>query len=85
MSPHPGSGRWSYQTGFQQYGINLRYSQSVRWGFIWNNERDTRSVDVLGGLGMTRTGYSAGDYYGCCGRAGANRSFKFLLYARNSA
>jgi hypothetical protein len=57
---------------------------TVRWGFVWNNEGDFYSIDVMGGIGMGGTiNYSAGDYYGCCGNSvGLNRRMRVELYGR---
>lgn len=69
---------------------------SVRWGFVFNENgaNDFRSNDVWGGIGGgNRYGgnvhgwggnqyFSAGDYFGCCGRAGINRRISALLFGR---
>lgn len=62
----------------------------VRWGFIFNENalHDYTSSDASGGIGMnhvwgtTTTTYSSGDFYGCCGTTGLNRSMRMELYAR---
>lgn len=83
---------WSAQGGFKRHvlgGVTHTSSpySTARWGFIWNNETDMNSPDAAGGIGMKHTWgvnitYSAGDYYGCCGSQGYNRTMRFELYAR---
>lgn len=80
-----GGSQFSSQSGAQFYGFNFTAngSNQVRWGFAWNNEGDWGSNDVSGGIGMNRTGYSAGDYIGCCQDVtGFNRSARVELYVR---
>ncbi len=80
-----GGSQFSSQSGAQWYGFNFTAngSNQVRWGFAWNNEGDWGSNDVSGGIGMNRTGYSAGDYIGCCQDVtGFNRSARIELYVR---
>lgn len=56
---------------------------TVRWGFVWNENgvNDFNSCDAWGGIGLTNS-RSAGDYYGCCGTAGYNRTMRVELYGR---
>lgn len=80
-----GSSVWSAQGGFQWAGYNYTTNggNAVRWGFAWNNEGDQNSNDVSGGIGMARTGWSAGDYIGCCQTTtGMNRQARFEMYGR---
>lgn len=80
-----GSSIWSAQGGFQWAGYNYTTNggNAVRMGFAWNNEGDQNSNDVSGGLGMARTGWSAGDYIGCCQTtSGMNRTCRFEMYGR---
>lgn len=69
---------------------------TVRWGFVFNENgyNDFLSNDVWGGIGGgNRYGgnvhnwgggqyFSAGDYFGCCGRPGINRSIAAYIYGR---
>ncbi len=84
---------WSSQTTRRHIMGGGAYVNSAslvaRWGFIWNNEADFGSSDVVGGIGITSTygasttvNYSAGDFYGCCGTVGLNRSMRVELYGR---
>jgi len=87
---------WSYQSGYRRFvmgGLNHIYSSAslvTRWGFFWNNEADFYSPDALGGIGMAGTwgggggnnAYSGGDFYGCCGSIGLNRTMRFEMYGR---
>jgi hypothetical protein len=57
-------------------------NRSVRWGFIFNNEGDFWSMDTLAGIGMSDPGYSAGDWFNCCGSVGLNRSMRLEMYGR---
>jgi hypothetical protein len=79
------AGKFSSQEGYQFYGFNYSSNGSVkvRWGFGWNNEYDQDSNDVSGGIGMSVTGWSAGDWIGCCeNTAGFNRSARVEIYVR---
>lgn len=88
---------WSYQNPARRFvmgGVNHISSSwfQVRWGFLWNEngENDYNSPDAFGGIGMmgawggggANNTYSAGDYYGCCGSAGLNRTMRFEMYGR---
>jgi len=76
---------WSWQNGFQWYGINYTtYSpKSVRWGFAWNNEADQSSNDVTGGIGLKYASYSAGNAFNCCNEGNAGyTSMRFEWYVR---
>jgi hypothetical protein len=66
---------------------------SVRWGFVFNENgyNDFKSNDVWGGIGGgNRYGgnlgggqyFSAGDYFGCCGRPGINRKISAFVFGR---
>lgn len=69
---------------------------TVRWGFVFNENghNDFKSNDVWGGIGGgNRYGgnvhnwggsqyFSAGDYFGCCGRPGINRRVAAFLFGR---
>jgi hypothetical protein len=80
---------WSSQAGYNFYGINYEISvvgtnrAYVRWGFAWNNENDTATNDVFGGIGCGYNNYSCGDFITCCedGR-GVNSSIAFEWYVR---
>jgi len=77
---------WSSQPGAYRHVIGggnyLGANQTVRWGFLWNNEGDFASIDVTGGIGMSHGSYSGGDYYGCCGTQALNRTMRFEMYGR---
>jgi hypothetical protein len=86
---------WSYQNPDRRFvvgGVNHISSSwfQVRWGFLWNENGNFGSPDAFGGIGMTgvwggggaNNTYSAGDYYGCCGSAGLNRTMRFEMYGR---
>lgn len=80
-----GGSQFSSQPGAQFYGFNFTANSNyrVRWGFAWNNEGDWGSNDAGGGIGMNATGWSAGDYIGCCQDVtGFNRSARVELYCR---
>lgn len=55
---------------------------TVRWGFVWNENggSDFNTCDAWNGIGIS--GKSSGDYYGCCGSAGYNRTIRVELYGR---
>jgi len=88
---------WSYQSPARRFvigGINHIVNTwfQVRWGFIWNENgaNDYSSPDAFGGIGMTggwggggaNNTYSAGDFYGCCGSLGLNRTMRFEMFGR---
>ena len=91
-----GFGGWcSRQTGAYAHGFNLIGTSNngewqgpyVRWGFLFNNESDFASNDVLCGIGMGNgnyTVYSAGDFNngGAWAPVGINRTARFELYGR---
>jgi hypothetical protein len=81
-----GFGSWcSNQTGAYVHYFSTNGTNNLfRWGFLFNNENNTYSnTDAFCGIGMGGSvSYSAGDYYGCCGTAGINRSARFELYGR---
>lgn len=64
---------------------------TVRWGFVFNENgaNDFSSCDAWSGIGGgsrrfeqgTHT-FSAGDYYGCCGRKGRHTRFTCYLFGR---
>lgn len=79
-----GSG-FSNQNGFQWYGFNYRGNggNRVRWGFGWNNEGDQGSNDVSNGIGVQRSGASAGDHIYCCqGTTGVNRTIRAEIWVQ---
>ena len=90
----PEAGNSTYTSVFSQqpnavfYGINfnLMGGKYTRWGIVCNenNPGDFSSCDVCGGIGMdSQTGnMSSGDYYGCCGTIGINRSARVEMYIR---
>ena len=55
---------------------------TVRWGFVFNENAPDNyaSNDVWTGIGGTN--FSAGDYFGCCGRAGFNHAVPCFLFGR---
>lgn len=77
---------WSQEPGAKRHvfggGSHLSSNVNVRWGFLWNNESDFASIDVTGGIGMSQTAYSAGDYYGGGGTQALNRSMRVEMYGR---
>ena len=75
---------WSTQSGYKRYGFNMSGNLPIRWGFIWNNENNSNSSDVSGGIGMSSgaNGYSAGDWYSSAGTQGLNRSMRVEIYIR---
>jgi hypothetical protein len=88
---------WSYQNPARRFvigGVNHISGSwfQVRWGFLWNENgaNDYNSPDAFGGIGMTgvwggggaNNTYSAGDYYGCCGSIGLNRTMRVEMYGR---
>lgn len=82
-----GSGVFSSQGGYTWYGFNYTANGSarVRWGFGWNNEADSASNDVSGGIGMDSNygSYSAGDRINCCqDTTGINRSARVEIWVR---
>jgi hypothetical protein len=80
-----GFGTWcSNQTGSYWHGFAGTGNRNVRWGFLFNNEtNDYVSSDAHVGIGSGGTNdASAGDFYGCCGTAGINRTARFELYGR---
>jgi len=94
---YPGfsSSIWSYQTPSQRMvfggGTHLgSINNLMRWGFVFNENApgDFSSSDAAGGIGMSigwnaaSASYSAGDFYGCCGAPGLNRSMRMELYGR---
>jgi len=86
---YPGfsSNIWSQQSGARRHVIGgggvVGANTNIRWGFLWNNENDFNSIDVVGGIGLTYGSYSAGDYIGCCQSAtGVNRSMRVQLFGR---
>jgi hypothetical protein len=55
----------------------------TRWGYSWNDEDSCGSNDAAGGIGMKQLGYSAGDYFGCCGGGrGRNGRMRVEVYGR---
>jgi len=86
------------QTDVRFYGFNYYdnagtgSSNSVRWGFGWNENGgnlfpngNMGSDDVRGGIGMSSSYYSAGDHIGCCANvSGINRSARVEIYIRES-
>jgi hypothetical protein len=89
--PGYSSSIWSSQAGAMRHimggGSHLGSNQNIRWGFLWNNEGDYASIDAVGGIGFNVTWsgsytYSSGDFYGCCGTAGLNRTMRVELYGR---
>jgi hypothetical protein len=87
---YPGwsSSIWSHQGGAYRHvfgggsHLGAGAGKHVRWGFLWNNEGEFVSVDAMGGIGMDSTNYSGGDWYGCCGTAGLNRTMRVEVYGR---
>jgi len=85
---YPGwsSSIWSHQGAAYRHvfggGSHLGANRAVRWGFLWNNEEGFTSIDAFGGIGMDNTNYSGGDWYGCCGTVGLNRSMRVEVYGR---
>lgn len=86
---------WSSQSPDRRFvvgGVNHISSSwfQVRWGFLWNENGNFGSPDAFGGIGMSgvwggggaNNNYSAGDYYGCCGSAGLNRTMRVEVYGR---
>jgi hypothetical protein len=87
---------WSTQGGAYRhiFGGNSFLSSAVytnvRWGFIWNNEGEFNSCDVVGGIGLyCIPGFGAiaqrsgGDLIGCCQAAtGFNRAMRYELFGR---
>jgi len=78
---------WSRQSGAWRHVIGgpgvVSGNQSVRWGFLYNNEADFGSIDVSGGIGMSQVSRSAGDTIGCCqSTTGLNRAMSFLFFGR---
>ena len=79
---------WSSQSPAKRHifggGSHLSANANVRWGFIWNENsaNDFTSIDAFGGIGMNNIGYSCGDFYGCCGVSGLNKSMRVEIYGR---
>lgn len=79
---------FSSQDGNQLYSIDHQTAaKSVRWGFSWNNEGDWTSNDVIGGIGLGGSAafqWSAGDFFGCCGRQApsGNTQMRVEVYGR---
>jgi hypothetical protein len=84
---------WSSQTPDRRHVFggagHLGSTSAARWGFVWNeNGGNFSSSDAVGGIGMTHNwngqvpNYSAGDFYGCCGAAGQNRTMRVQLFGR---
>ncbi len=85
---------WSSQTPDRRHvmgGVSFLNAQflKVRWGFIFNENGNFGSTDAAGGIGMgggwggsTTVNHSAGDFYGCCGSAGINRTMRVEVYGR---
>jgi hypothetical protein len=78
---------WSRQSGAWRHVIGgpgvVSGNQSVRWGFLYNNEAEFYSIDVSGGIGMGQTARSGGDTIGCCqSSTGLNRAMSFLFFGR---
>lgn len=83
-SMYVGSG-FSNQAGMQWYGFNynLNTANAARWGFGWNNEADHGSNDVESGIGLARSGNSAGDHIYCCqSTTGVNRSARMEIWVK---
>jgi hypothetical protein len=80
-----GSG-FSAQGGHQWYGFYYTFgghSSNTRWGFGWNNEGGPGSNDVISGIGLDRSGTSAGDHIYCCqSTTGVNRSIRAEIWVR---
>ena len=70
-----------YGANFQQMG-----GKYTRWGIVCNENalNDFSSSDVCGGIGLDShaSSRSAGDYFGCCGPQGINRSARVEMYVR---
>jgi hypothetical protein len=87
---------WSVQAGAQRHVIGGASHiagntwANMRWGYVWNNEGDFGSIDVVGGIGLGFAWgggggvyYSGGDWIGCCqSSTGLNRSMRYELYGR---
>jgi hypothetical protein len=78
---------WSRQSGAWRHVIGgpgvVSGNQSVRWGFLYNNEAEFGSIDVSGGIGMSQVSRSAGETIGCCqSSTGLNRAMSFLFFGR---
>ena len=86
---------WSSQTPSKKHvfggGTHLgAINNVVRWGFVFNenNPGDFSSSDAAGGIGLgiswggSAPNYSGGDFYGCCGAVGLNRSMRVEMYGR---
>lgn len=60
-------------------------SAAARWGFRFNENGAGvyTSDDAGGGIGLKQNGYSAGDWYSCCGTARMNRSARVEIFGRN--
>lgn len=83
-SMYVGSG-FSNQLGMQWYGFNytLNSANMCRWGFGWNNENDHASNDVTSGIGLVRSGDSAGDRIYCCaGTTGVDRAVRMEIWVK---
>jgi len=80
-----GSG-FSSQGGHQWYGFYYTFgghSTNTRWGFGWNNEGGPGSNDVISGIGLQRSGTSAGDHIYCCQNyTGVNRTIRAEIWVR---
>ena len=58
-------------------------STNTRWGFGWNNEGGPGSNDVISGIGLQRSGTSAGDHIYCCQNStGVNRTIRAEIWVR---
>jgi hypothetical protein len=81
------SNTWGSQPCYQEYGTLLNYGHPsyqarVRWGFVFNNECDSVTSDVYGGIGMSgRYSMSAGSY-GSPSFGSMNRNARIEIYVR---
>ena len=81
------------QTDVRFYGFNYTSNYNTRWGFGWNENGGgvfpvgaMGSDDATGGIGMSGSSYSAGDYRSCCHtNLGINRSARVEMYIRDSS
>jgi glycosyltransferase A (GT-A) superfamily protein (DUF2064 family) len=88
-------GFFSSQKDVRFYGFNYlsNTTPKTRWGFGWNENGGSLfpngnmgSDDVMGGIGMVNSSYSAGDLKNCCqDYLGINRSARVEMYIRDSA
>ena len=80
---------WSFQSPAQALVIGgtgvVNGNNTLRLGFAWNENgaNDFTTMDAYGGIGMdSRTNYSAGDAFFCCGSVGLNRTMRVEIYGR---